>query len=406
MVHILGPVDREMNKRHAQNSKEIFLKTLGHEKAERVPCALHWWGVYKYELPGHDYMRDAWTDGRQLYPVYIDFYETFKPDWFHLHIGTPVYFRDAEIVHRGDRSFFRIAERFRGIKGEDRYFSVNSSDDEEIVDFPDYLLGSRSFKPKVDPGSRHSIDEYIKRYVHMSSDEIIALGYTDHIPPLVEAYGEEVFIAVHIPSAICEIFDPITGYTGFEEGLMALHDAPEGMRYLIEQCYAEQLEWVRAYARAGVHGYSISESYISPDIAGAEVYRQYLKPVHREYFAEVRRSGMIPLCHFWGDVKPILHDLQEVGIEGLMIEESKKTFTLDICELLKIVGGKLVLFGNLDSLSLLHDGCPEEVREEVLRQYRCSKGRFIAANGSPITPGTPQENVHVLIDTIKEVGYR
>lgn len=59
-----------------------------------------------------------------------------------------------------------------------------------------------------------------------------------------------------------------------------------------------------------------------------------------------------------------------------------------------------------EGLMALHDGSPEEVREEALRQCRCSKGRFIAANGSPITPGTPQENVHVLIDTIKEAGYR
>lgn len=30
---------------------------------------------------------------------------------------------------------------------------------------------------------------------------------------------------------ISEIFDPITGYTGFEEGLMALHDgSPEEVR--------------------------------------------------------------------------------------------------------------------------------------------------------------------------------
>jgi uroporphyrinogen-III decarboxylase len=378
-----------MNTEYKQNSKEIFLKALKHEKASRTPCAPHWWGVYKYELPGHDYMRDAWTDGRKLYPVYVDFYKTFKPDWFHLHIGTPVYFRDAEIDQRGEKSYLRISECFRSIKGKDRYFSVNSSDDEEIVDFPDYLLGSRASKPRVDLRNRHSIDEFIKRYVHMSSEEIVSLGYTDHIPPLVEAYGKEVFIAVHIPSAICEIFDPITG-----------------MRYLIEQCYIEQLEWVRAYASVGVHGYCISESYISPDIAGPDVYRKYVKPVHREYFTEVRRHGLIPICHFWGDVKPLLHDLCDIGIDGLMVEESKKTFTLDICEITEVVSGELCLFGNLDSISLLHDGCSEEVREEVLRQYRCSKGRFIAANGSPITPGTPQENVRVLIDTIKEVGYR
>ena len=389
-----------------QSPKEVFMKTLEGEGAGRIPCAPHWWGIYKYELPGHDYMRDAWTDGKNLCPVYIDFYETFKPDWFHLHIGTPIYFRDAEILHRGERSILRIAERFRGIKGEDRYFSVNSSDDEEIVDFSDYLLGSRSFKPKIDLGSRRGIDEYIERYIHMSSDEITGLGYTDHIPPILEAYGDEAFIAVHIPSAVCEIFDPITGYVGFEEGLMAFHDVPEGMRYLIERCYEEQLEWARAYARAGTHGYCISEAYISPDIAGPDIYRQYLKPLHRDYFAEVRRSGMVPLCNFWGDVRPILGDLKEIGISGLMVEESKKTFILEICDILQGAGEGLCLFGNLDSITLLHDGSPAEIRGEMLRQVGCSKGNFIAANGSPVTPGTPPENVHALIDTIKEAGYR
>jgi uroporphyrinogen-III decarboxylase len=385
-----------------QNSKEIFLSTLRREKTQRVPCAPHWWGVYKYELPGHDYSRDAWTDGENLYPVYVDFYNTFRPDWFHLHIGTPVYFRDAVIDRREGKSYLRIAERFRDVKGNDRYFSVNCSDDEEIIDFTDYLLGSRSSKPRVDLRNRRSIDEFIVRYVHMDCDAIISMGYTDHIPPIVRAYGDDVFIVVHIPSAICEIFDPTTGYTGFEEGLMALRDEPEGMRYLVERCYIEQLEWVKAYASVGVHGYCISESYISPDIAGPDVYRSCVKAVHREYFSEVRRLGLVPFCHFWGDVNPLLDDLCEIGIDGLLVEESKKTFTVDVCELSEIIGERLCLFGNLDSISLLHDGNPEEVKVEVLKQWGCVTGPFVAANGSPITPGTPAENLHALIQTVKE----
>jgi len=384
-----------------QDQKEITLKTLHLESAERMPCAPHWWGVYKYELPGHDYFRDAWTEGGRLCAVYMDFYETFRPDWFHLHIGTPAWFRDSKIVERNGKSYLIVDEAQRTLKAGDRYFSVNSSDDEEIVDFPDYLLGSRSFKPRVDIGNRHSIDEYLKRYIHMEADDIIGQGYTDHIPPIVETYGDRVFIAVHIPSAICEIFDPITGYLGFEEGLMAFHDQPEGMRYLINRCYEEQLQWARAYAEAGAHGFCISESYISPDIAGPRVYREYLKPVHREYFAEVARLGLAPLCHFWGDVNSVFDDLMEIGITGLMIEESKKGFELEVCDLLERADGRLCLFGNLDSLSLLHDGGPGEIRAEVLRQAACSRGGFIAANGSPITPGTPSENVHALIDAVR-----
>jgi hypothetical protein len=383
-------------------AKEIFLKTLNHEHAQRVPCAPHWWGIYKYELPGHEFRRDGWTDGTRLSQVYIDFYEKFKPDWFHLHIGTPNYFRDSEIVEKRGKSYLRIDSRYRNIKKEDKYFSVNSSDDEEIVDFADYLLGSRCAKPKVDLSSPYRIDEFIKKYVHLSAEEITSLGYIDHIPEIVRRYGDEVFIAVHIPSAVCEIFDPNTGYIGFDHGLMAFHDYPEGMRYLIERCYREQLEWVRAYGKTGIHAYCISEAYISPDVAGPQVYRDYLKSVHRDYFKEVALNGMVPICNFWGDVNPIFDDLKEINIRALMVEESKKTFDIDVCALHRRAEGTFCLFGNLDSITLLHSGNPEEIRREVMKQSEGSDGFFIVANGSPITPGTPSENIHTLIQAAGE----
>ena len=56
---------------------------------------------------------------------------------------------------------------------------MESGEDEEIVDFPDYLLSSRCFRPKVDLSSRNNIDDFIKRYIYMSADEIRKLGYID-----------------------------------------------------------------------------------------------------------------------------------------------------------------------------------------------------------------------------------
>ncbi|MGQ9616567.1 MAG: uroporphyrinogen decarboxylase family protein [Spirochaetota bacterium] len=384
------------------NSKTIFINTLMGKQSERIPCAPHWWGIYKYEVTGRDYKKDAWLDGTELSKVYIDFYQRFKPDWFHLHIGTPLYFRGSEIVEKEDKFFLRIAPEYRGLKQDDRYFSVHSMDDEEIVDFPDYILGSRAKRPRVDPGSRGKINEFVKKYVHMSAEEIIGLGYTDHIPPVVKRYGKEVFIAVHIPSAICEIFDPTTGYLGFEDGLLALEDYPGGMRYLFERCYEEQLEWAKAYAKAGVHAYIISESFISPDITGPGVYQNFLKDIHRDYFKEVENMGLIPICNFWGDVNQIIEDLKEINIRALMIEESKKSFKLDVAEIYPRLKGSICLFGNIDSITLLHDGTPEQIRQEVLRQASGVDGWFITANGSPITPGTPEENIEAMIYTAKE----
>ena len=123
--------------------------------------------------------------------------------------------------------------------------------------------------------------------------------------PVPKNMAMMLFLAVHIPSAICEIFDPTTGYLGFEEGLMSFYDYPEGMKYLLEKCYEEQLEWAKAFAEAGAHSFIISESYISPDLANPEIYRNFMKPVHARYFQGIKNYGLIPICMFWGDVLPL-----------------------------------------------------------------------------------------------------
>ena len=380
-----------------------MLAALGRAEAERVPCAPHWWGAYKYEALGLDGRMAPWQDGAALAPVYVRFYEKFRPDWFHLHLGTPKYFRDAAVTEREGVPYLRIDPRFRQLKKLDRYFAFGSDGDERIVDFPDYLLGSRADRPKVDLGSRRAVEDYCRRYIAMEAALIRELGYTDHVEAIAAKFGEEALIAVHLPSAVCEIFDPITGYTGFERGLIALREQPEGMRRLLELCYELELEWARAYAAAGAHAFVISESYISPDIVGPQAYPEFLKGIHRDFFAEIARLGLAPVLDFWGDALPLLEDFTEINAAALMVEESKKSFTLDIREIRERLGGRLCLFGNLDSLELLREGSPEQVRAEVLRQAAGAGGGFVVANGSPLAPGTPEANVHALIAAAREL---
>lgn len=381
-----------------ESPKEIFMKTINLNKAERSPVAVHWWGIYKYESAGLDYRRDAWREAGKISEVYSQFYEKFKPDWFHLHIGTPSYFEDSQIVEKNEKFHLIIDPSKKDLKKSDKYLSVNTGADEEIVDFPDYLLGSRSRRPKINLGSKKNIDEYIKEYIHMDTELITQLGYTDHVKIISDRYGSEIFMGVHIPSAICEIFDPITGYAGFEQGLLAFHDWPEGMRYLLERCYEEQLEWAKAYARAGTHAYIISESYISPDIVNPRIYRGFMKDIHADYFGEIKKMGLVPICMFWGDINPILPDLLEINASAMMFEESKKDFILDIKIIREKIGERICVFGNIDSIGLLHYGTPEDIRKEVEIQLDGANNNFITCNGSPITSGTPPENIQAMVE--------
>jgi hypothetical protein len=384
-----------------QNGKEVLLATLSGAKAERMPCAPHWWGSYKYEVQGLDARRDCWRDGEGLAAVYAGFYEQFHPDWFHLAIGTPRWFRDARLEDRADRPFLVIDPRWRGLKQEDRYFSWLAAGDEPIVDFADQILGSRAARPRVDLASRRAIDAYVRDRIHMPAALIEEQGYTDHVRRITADYGGRALVIVNLPSPVCEIFDPLTGYLGFEAGLLAFHDHPEGMRRLLERCYESHLEWARAYARAGAHAFVVSETYVSPDLVGPEVYRRFLKDVHKDYFREIQRAGLIPICYFLGDVNPLLDDLTEIGIRALLVEESKKSFRLEIGEIWRRLEGRLALFGNLDSIAVLLHGTPGEVRAEVRRQCAEAPAGFVVANGSPLTPGTPPENLRAMIEACR-----
>lgn len=158
-------------------SRKLLVDVLNLRKPERTPIGVHWWGVYKYEATSRDSLTCAWQDGAQLAKVYSEFYEEFRPDWFHLHIGTPRYFRGSRVVERDGKSYLEIDPGLRDLKKVDRYFSVDSGTVEEIIDFPDYILGSRAARPKVNLSSRAAIDEFFDQYIHMDSSAIRALGY-------------------------------------------------------------------------------------------------------------------------------------------------------------------------------------------------------------------------------------
>jgi len=384
--------------------REKIRKSLMLEKVSENVVTLEWWGLYKYEFSGIDYKSFVFNDGAAISKIYQNFYDYFKPDWFHLHIGTPKYFKGCRLVEENGNNYIYFEDKYLSLKGEDKYFSVESEEKKEkVIDFADYILSSKLRRPKVDLTNKTKIDDYIKRYVFMDSSEILKLGYADHVAEISAKYGDEVFINVHIPSQICEIIDPFTGYVGFEEGLTAFYDYPEGLKYLIKKCYEAQLEWVKAYKTAGAHAFSISEDNMAADSIAPYMYREFLKPVHKEFFSEVKNIGLFPILTFWGDINPLITDLGEIGIAGLACEESRKNYKINVIDIIKKIGDKVCIFGNIDSVNTLLYGSAADIKREINIQGSAKKlGNFIFQNGSPITPGTPVENILTFLKAGRE----
>lgn len=345
------------------NSKELMKAVFRGEGTERVPVAPHWWGTYKFQTAGlaasfeeADQLATE-TKGDCLVEVNGRFYEEFHPDWFHL--GTPylsVLFDD----HR-QREINRVLQAVRRLE------------------------------------SKQVIDEYLA-LIRPSEEQIRASGLYDHVRPLVQKYGDRVMIAVNEGNPVCDVLDP-HGLIGFIEGLVALTEKPGLMGRLIYGLYEGRLQYMKVLASYGCHAYVGSETYVAADLIAPAMYRDMVFPAHQRFYREVRKLGMEPIIYFLGDIVPLIEYINQLDVTALMVEESKKSFILDVVEIRKKLAEHITLFGNLDSVEILLRGSAQQVKEETRRQLQAAQyGQFVMANGSPIAFDTPRANLRAMID--------
>lgn len=341
------------------NSKERMFRLLNGKSIDVLPVAPHWWGLYKFQIAGiarkYEDEDKCWKlGGEKLADVDSLFYEKFKPDWFQLNSG---------------------------LWNHDKYRQIKTVESLQRV----RLLESKS-----------DVDEYVK-LAYMTAEEIKAAGAYEHVKILASRYGDEVFIAMNEGNPICTILDP-HGNIGFEEGMVALLEKPDMMEYLIFKEYEMMFEKVKVLKEYGCDAYIGSETYCTPDLISPDVYRNIIFPAQKYFYEKTRSLGVVPITYFLGDVMPLLKDIDKLGVSALMVEESKKTFKLDVVEIRKKLSENITLFGNLDSVYTLLKGTIEDVENETEQQVEASKyGGFIMANGCPIAFDTPEENIEAMI---------
>ena len=96
-------------------------------------------------------------------------------------------------------------------------------------------------------------------------------------------------------------------------------------------------------------------------------------------------------------VQKILGGISETGFNVL-----NWSYSIDFAQTRELTGGKMCLMGNVDPLSIVARGTPEQVKQaslEVLRQSE-SKGIILSVGGGT-SPGTPKENLRAMIEAVQ-----
>lgn len=360
--------------------KSRVIRALSGESVDPPPVVLHSWGGYKVELAGLHPKFQYYLGGSELAEIERAFYDQFRPDWMHLGSAGWRGFWDRQRKVEGNRAFLQSDRGWVEIRED---YSL-----EDYSDVPWWGSG-----PVLRLSSKSEIDDYYAS-TSRTEQEVLDSGRFEHMSILAGEFGESMLIAVNDGAPGSWLPDH-----SYEEALIACVEQPDLMRYCVFKDCQRFLADVRAAKASGAHAYIFSEGFCgSLDAVSPEMHERLEAETKRWFYSEVRKIGILPIGYFLGDVRPNMRWINTLDMAGLMIEESKKRFTLDPVEIRKALRPEVCLFGNADSL-LVKQGTPEEIREEVGRQKVASEfGSFVPTNGSPLIVGTPPENVEIFME--------
>jgi uroporphyrinogen decarboxylase len=135
-------------------------------------------------------------------------------------------------------------------------------------------------------------------------------------------------------------------------------------------------------------------------IMGAPLWRRFIKPRLADMYHVVKASGRRVFIHSCGDVKEILPDLIEIGVD---VFNPFQPEVMDVVTTKRKYQGKLSFFGGISIQHTLPYGTPDEVRATVRQLLRAlgTGGGYIASPAHAIPKDVPAENIVAMLDELQ-----
>jgi len=239
--------------------------------------------------------------------------------------------------------------------------------------------------------------EDLEAYVWPTKDDLNAASiqqYQALLPP-----GMKIAVVSSLHEFAAELL-------GTETLLLGLYDQPE----LVARVYARVGELIVHLFAVAAEMKGVGALWLGDDLAYTEglffspdAIRAHILPHYRQV-ADIARAHDLPLLfHSDGDIRPILPDLAEVGIDAIHPIEPKG---MDIAEIKRDWGHRFGLLGNIDLCYTLPRGTPQEVDAEV--RLRISQagpgGGYCVGSANSVPEYVPVANYRAMVEAAFRYG--
>lgn len=188
------------------------------------------------------------------------------------------------------------------------------------------------------------------------------------------------------------------------EGILTdLHLNPGFVHELLERLAGLVIENARAVARFDVDALFLSDDYGSQRslLISPGTWREFIKPRLKAIADEVHRLGKTFFLHSCGNVREVIPDLIEIGVDVLHPVQPE---AMDTGDVKAEFGGDIVLYGGVGTQRVMARSDPAGVRIEVRRALRvlARGGGYILAPGITLQRDCPVENVLEFVRLARE----
>jgi uroporphyrinogen decarboxylase len=224
----------------------------------------------------------------------------------------------------------------------------------------------------------------------------------DKIKRALDTFGGEKCV---IPR-VRDVFSQPRDLMGYEDFLISFYEDPDLANALMSMSadYSEKI--CDGLKELGIEVIVVGDDIANNDslLLSPDMYREFVYPHFKRLIGYAKKSGLKVIKHSDGDLRTVVEDLVNSGIDCLDPIDERGNMLMD--ELKKNYGGRIAFKGNLDCVETLVNKSPEEVRRETARCILKGGvgGGLIISSSNSIHSGVSPVNYKVFLDAVKELG--
>jgi hypothetical protein len=328
-------------------------KALRHEEADRVPVSDFFWGSFL----------KRWREEMGLAPD-TDIYKYYDLDWIVTVPNLDPHIRQFEILRESEeevvvRTGFEAILRKKLKDPMPEYVSFETDTLEKMAAF--------QFDDPWDD----------RRFFSGGGNQISGVGdgFTRNLPPWMETV-KSLRPDIPVYGSVAEAHETLWRIVGSNNVLLWIGLYPDELTRFIERVSAYVIELTKAQIHAAdgkLDGMVIwgDVAYTRDMLFSPDFWRTRFKPCVTEIVRICHEHGIPVIYHGCGNVKKILPDFIETGIDAYNPLEAKAG--LDVVELRRQYGHQLGFCGNMDVLTWANADM-DTLKGETLRKLNAAKG--------------------------------